>query len=181
MQRVFKYTGLFLLTVCFFFGFLYFWSDVLKPDLEEEPIYYSPEEIEFTENSRDVSFTEDEVFQIQEDVDYSEGKSGRWYPKSESPLLSELVDEGKLPPVAERVGSEPVVLKGVDSIGSYGGTWFQVKGSAAEVGTIELFYSGPTLVRFSPFGYPIVPHVAKGWDSSPDKREWTFYLRKGMK
>ena len=181
MKRVFKYTGLLLLTGCFFFGFLYFWSDVLKPDLEEEPIYYSPEEIEFTENSRDVSFTEDEVFKIQEDVDYSEGKSGRWYPKSESPLLSELVDEGKLPPVAERVGSEPVVLKGVDSIGSYGGTWFQVKGSAAEVGTIQLFYSGPTLVRFSPFGFPIVPHVAKGWDSSPDKREWTFYLRKGMK
>jgi ABC-type dipeptide/oligopeptide/nickel transport system permease component/ABC-type transport system substrate-binding protein len=181
MYKILKYTGLLLLTGCFFFGCLYFWSDVLKPDMEEEPIYYSPEEIEFTENSRDVSFTEDEVFKIQEDVDYSEGKSGRWYPKSESPLLSELVDEGKLPPLAERVGSEPVVFKGVDSIGSYGGTWFQVKGSAAEVGTIESFYSGSTLVRFSPFGYPIVPHVAKGWDSSPDKREWTFYLRKGMK
>ena len=108
MYKILKYSGLLLLTGCFFFGFLYFWSDVLKPDLEEEPIYYSPEEIEFTENSRDVSFTEDEVFKIQEDVDYSEGKSGRWYPKSESPLLSELVDEGKLPPVAERVGFEPV-------------------------------------------------------------------------
>jgi len=181
VKHIFKYTGFLLLTGCFFFGFIYFWSDVLKPDLEEEPIYYSPEEIEFMEKSRDVSFTEDEVFQIQENVDYSEGKSGRWYPKSESPLFSELVDEGKLPTVAERVGSEPVVLKGVDGIGSYGGTWFQVRGSASEVGSIEVFYSGPTLVRFSPFGYPIVPHVAKGWDSSSDKREWTFYLRNGMK
>ena len=181
MKRVFNFSGLLFLTGFCLLGFLYFWSDVLKPELEKEPIYYSPEEIEITENSRDVSFTEDEIFKIQHDVDYSEGKSGRWYPKSESPLFTELVDEGKLPPVAERVGSEPVVLKGVDSIGSYGGTWFQVRGSAAEVSTIEVFYSGSTIVRWSPFGYPIVPHVAKGWEFSPDKREWTFYLRKGMK
>ena len=181
MKRVFKYTSLLLLTGCFFFGFIYFWGDVLKPDLEEEPIYYSPEEIEFTENSRDVSFTEDEVFQIQENVDYSEGESAPWYPKSESPILTELVSEGVLPPVIERVGSEPLVLKGVDSIGSYGGTWFQVVGAPSEASYISSFYSGSTFVRWSPFGYPIIPHVAKGWDSSPDKKEWTFHLRRGMK
>ena len=181
MKRVIKYSSFLLLTGFCFFGFLYLWSDILKPDLEEEPIYYDPEEIEFLENSRDVSFTEDDLFQIQLDVDYSEGESGSWYPKSESPFFAELVEEGKLPPVAERVGPEPVVLKGVDSIGSYGGTWLQVVGSPTEVGVVKAYYAGSTLVRFSPLGYPIVPHVAKRWESSPDKREWTFYLRKGMK
>ena len=181
MYKIFKFFLLLFLSGCFFFGFLYFWSDVLKPDLEEEPIYYSPEEIELTENSRDVSFTEDEVFKIHQDVDYSEGESAHWYPKSESPLFTELVDEGKLPPVAERVGAEPQVLKGVESIGKYGGTSYHLVGSPDEIGIISHFYSGSTLVRWSPLGNPIVPRVAKSWESSPDKREWTFYLRKGMK
>ena len=181
MYKLLKYTCLFLLTGFCFFGFLYLWSDILKPDLEEEPIRYSPEKIEYTEKLRDISFTEDDLYQIQEEVDYSEGESGSWYPKSESPLFADLVEEGKLPPVAERVGPEPVVLKGVDSIGSYGGTWFQVVGSPSEVGIAGGGYAGPSLVRFSPLGYPIVPHIAKGWESSADKSEWTFYLRKGMK
>ena len=43
------------------------------------------------------------------------------------------------------------------------------------------FMSGSMLVRWSPLGYPIVPHAAKGWESSPDKKEWTVYLRKGMR
>jgi len=118
----------------------------LKPDLEEEPILYSPEKLEYTEKLRDISFTEDDLYKIQEDVDYSEGESGSWYPKSESPLFADLVAEGKLPPVAERVGPEPVVLKGVDSIGSYGGTWLQVVGSPSEVGVAGGGYApGPHL------------------------------------
>ncbi len=149
--------------------------------MEKEPIRYSEEVIEYTKKLRDVSFTEDDLFKIQQDVDYSEGEGAQWYPKSESPILAELVDEDKLPPVAERVGMEPVILKGVDSIGEYGGTWFQVRGSQNAISLIGNFFSGSTLVRWSPLGYPIVPHVAKGWESTPDKREWTFYLREGMK
>jgi len=181
MNKILKFTGFFLLTGFCFFSFLYLWSDILKPDLEEEPILYSPEKLEYTEKLRDISFTEDDNFQIQQDVDYSQGESGSWYPKYESPLIADLVAEGKLPPVAERVGTEPVVLKGVDSIGNYGGTWLHMVGSPSEVGVIGGTYTGSTLVRFSPLGYPIVPHVAKGWKSNPDKSEWTFYLRKGMK
>ena len=181
MIKVIKFLGLLIFTGCCFFGFLYFWSDVLKPELEKEPIYYSPEEIEFTENSRDVSFTEEDTYKVQQDVDYSEGESGRWFPKGESPILAELVEEGKLPPVAERVGPEPVVIEGVDGIGNYGGTWFRVEWAHGNLSLVESFYSGATLVRWSPLGYPIVPHVARGWESSPDKKEWTVRLRKGMK
>jgi len=181
MNKISKYSGFIFLTGCSFFVFLYLWSDVLKPELEEEPIHYSPEAIEYTQKLRDVSFTEDDLFKIQQDVDYSKGKSGPWYPKSESPIIAELVKEGKLPPVAERVGSEPLVLKGVDSIGRYGGTWFQVVGSPHQAEYVGSFFAGSSLVRWSPLGYPIVPHIAKRWDSSPDKRAWTFYLRRGMK
>lgn len=181
MIKIFKYLLLLLLAAGCFLGFLYIWSDILRPELLEEPIYYSPDKIEYTKELRDITFTEDDIYQIQKDVNYSEGELGLWYPKSESPLFADLVIEGKLPPVIERVGSEPVVLNGVDGIGRYGGTWLHVVGSPSEVGVMGAYYSGATLVRFSPLGYPIVPHIAKSWESSPDKREWTFYLRRGMK
>src|SRR2546423_12473293 len=39
----------------------------------------------------------------------------------ESPELAKLVADGKLPPVAERIGANPLVLKPVQGIGHYGG------------------------------------------------------------
>ena len=41
----------------------------------------------------------------------------------EAPLLAELVKAGKLPPVAERIGQDPLVIKPLHEIGKYGGTW----------------------------------------------------------
>ena len=41
--------------------------------------------------------------------------------------------------------------------------------------------AGVTLLRWSPSGYPIVPHVARAWEASPDLRTWTFHLRRGMR
>src|SRR4029453_6470122 len=39
----------------------------------------------------------------------------------EAPQLAELVKAGKLPPIAERIGQDPLVLKPVHEIGKYGG------------------------------------------------------------
>ena len=153
----------------------------MKPELEREPLYYSPETIEATEELRDISFSEEDIYKVQHDVDYSEGESGKWYPKGKSPILAELVDEGKLPPVAERVGPEPVVIQGNDGLGNYGGTWNLITNTIFTVNRIDDYLTGTSLVRWSPLGDPIVPHIAKRWEVSPDKREWIFYLRKGMK
>ncbi len=40
----------------------------------------------------------------------------------EAPQLAEMVKAGKLPPVAERVGQDPLVIKPLHEIGKYGGT-----------------------------------------------------------
>ena len=181
MKRVFKYCGLFLLTCCGVFGITYFWGALMKPELEREPLYYSPETIEATEKLRDISFSKEDIYKVQHDVDYSEGESGKWYPKGESPFLAELVEEGKLPPVAERVGPEPVVIQGNDGLGNYGGTWNLITNTIFTVNRIDDYLTGTSLVRWSPLGDPIVPHIAKRWEVSPDKREWIFYLREGMK
>ncbi len=103
------------------------------------------------------------------------------FQKASHPILAELVEEGKLPPVAERVGPEPVVIQGKDGLGNYGGTWYLVTNSIHSADTIDNWMSGASIVRWSPLGYPIVPHIAKNWEVSPDKREWIFFLRKGMK
>ena len=117
MKKGFKLLGLLVLTGCLFYGFIYFWSGVLKPDLPDKPLQYSLDLIEETEALRDIRFGPEDEYAIQRNVDYREGEKASWYPKNESPILAQLVKEGKLPPVAERVGPEPVVIEGVDGIG----------------------------------------------------------------
>ena len=49
---------------------------------------------------------------------------------NEAPQLAELVKAGKLPPVQERIGQDPLVIKPVHEIGKYGGTWRGFTGPA---------------------------------------------------
>ena len=156
--------------------FAFFFAWLTKPDLTKDFTNYTNEELREAEYLRSNTFDPKHPLRIQVDVDYSKGKQGKWFPKNESPLLSELVKEGILPPVAERVGPEPCVMKGVDGVGKYGGTWLRLNGLV--LGS-RMSYSG--FVRFSPQGFPIVPHLAKSWDVSDDYKKWTFYLRKGVK
>jgi len=128
----------------------------MKSELEREPTYYSPEYIEATDELRDISFGEEDIYKLQHDVDYSEGKSGSWYPKGKSPILVELVEEGKLPPVVERVRPEPVVIQGKDGLGNYCGTWNLITNTIFTVSGIDDYLTGTSLVRWSPLGDPIV-------------------------
>ncbi len=41
----------------------------------------------------------------------------------EAPQLAQLVKDGKLPPVAERLPKAPLVLKPLEQVGKHGGTW----------------------------------------------------------
>ena len=48
----------------------------------------------------------------------------KWPKKfAEAPALAELVKAGKLPPVDKRLPEEPLVIKPLQGIGRYGGTW----------------------------------------------------------
>src|SRR5512146_1700464 len=42
---------------------------------------------------------------------------------TEAPALAELVKAGKLPVVDKRVSDMPIVMKPVEEVGQYGGTW----------------------------------------------------------
>jgi ABC-type dipeptide/oligopeptide/nickel transport system permease component/ABC-type transport system substrate-binding protein len=118
---------------------------------------------------------------VWQDVDYREGPAAAWWPRGESPWLAELVAEGALPPVEERVGPEPVVLAGPDGLGRYGGTWVEAIFEDRRVHTIDQTGSYANLVRWSPEGYPIVPHVARAWEVNDDATVYTFFLRRGLR
>ncbi|MDE0183269.1 MAG: hypothetical protein OXL39_18100, partial [Caldilineaceae bacterium] len=47
--------------------------------------------------------------------------SGSMY--NEAPRLAEMVANGDLPPVDERLPVAPLVLEGLDGVGNYGGLW----------------------------------------------------------
>jgi len=94
-------------------------------------------------------------------------------------MLAEMVAAGTLPPVDERLPSEPLVQEVVDEIGEYGGTWHR---AALNSGDTSLWgrLNPEGLVYFDIVGN-LVPSVAKGWDISEDGTEYTIYLREGMK
>ena len=99
----------------------------------------------------------------------------------EAPELAELVANGALPPVEERISKEPMVMVPLNEVGTYGGrirtaATSPVTGSAETwtMRTQPLFIVGADLQS-------VVPNVAKGWKFNDDYTELTVYLREGMK
>ncbi|MEZ5275796.1 MAG: ABC transporter substrate-binding protein [Opitutaceae bacterium] len=168
-------------SLVFVMAVFYAAAGLLRPKVGSEPTIFDPAEVGAAERARDVSIIHDELPVVTVDVDYAAGSAAPWYPRGEPSLLAPLVEQGRLPPVAERVGPEPLVMRGVDGPGTYGGTWFRVASSVADVSIINWRLAGATLVRWSPLGYPIRPHVARSYEISDDFREFTFHLRRGMR
>ena len=99
----------------------------------------------------------------------------------EAPDLAAQVAAGSLPAVWDRIPSQPMIIPTLqDGIGEYGGV-------------VRRFYLGPadgcnffrlsraSLARFSQDGLSFIPSIARGWEVSDDGKEWTFFLREGMK
>ena len=101
--------------------------------------------------------------------------------KTEAPQLAALSKDGKLPPVAQRVGEEPEVLKPVEGTGRYGGALrFGLRGSSDHNNILRMV-NAQGLVRWDPSYTRIIPNVARAFEVSPDAKVFTFSLRKGMK
>lgn len=157
-----------------------FWVWVFRPAITFEKDAIQSDEHLYVEARSGQQIPDDPVV-LHVDVDYELGSEAAWWPRGEAPLLQELVAEGQLPSVDERVGPEPLVLRGVDGIGNYGGTWFRLANTSGDVQIIDSRMSGSTLVRWSPMGYPIRPNLARDWSVNEDLTEWTVYLRRGVR
>ena len=99
---------------------------------------------------------------------------------NEAPMLAAMVASGELPPVDDRLPTEPMVLE-VEEVGNYGGTFFVYATNNSPWNDLtEEPSRGPTLLRMGVDGQ-IGPDVAKGYLLSPDNMSFTLFLREGMK
>ena len=98
----------------------------------------------------------------------------------EAPQLAEMVQAGTLPPLAERLPQDPLVIPVVDEIGRYGGVLRRAfLGPGDHNNYTRAVYDA--LVRYTPDGGEVVPHIAAGWSSNDNFTEWTIQLRPGTK
>ena len=106
------------------------------------------------------------------------------FPKTftEAPQLAELVKAGKLPPVAERIGQDPLVIKPLHEIGRYGGTWRGGFTGPADFWNGFRCCSGPDHLMFWDYtGDKAMPNLARGLEMQDGGRTWLLHLRRGMK
>ncbi len=101
---------------------------------------------------------------------------------NEAPMLRTKVAAGELPPVAERLPEEPLVIPVVEKIGQYGGQ-INLAASVSTSWNTEgwLFIHWECLLRVAPDGATILPNLATDWKLSDDAKSVTLYLRKGVK
>ena len=99
----------------------------------------------------------------------------------EAPQLAEMVAQGTLPPLAERLPEVPVVVQPVASVGRYGGVWNTATSGAADGAWWwrTTGYEGITRVNIATG--QIDPNVAESWEFSDEGREFTFTIRRGIK
>lgn len=100
----------------------------------------------------------------------------------ESPMLAELVKQGKLPPVEKRLPENPLVIKPIESIGKYGGTLrFFIVGADWSTFTRTIGYEPLVRWNWDTDFTRVMPNIAESWKILSNNREFIFYLRKGMK
>jgi len=96
-------------------------------------------------------------------------------------LNARIAGNPELPPLAERLPAEPLVMVPYDSVGQYGGV-FDALSNATEAGTSDfLSVRHVNLVRYSDDLQTIVPNIAKSWEWNEDFTQLTFHLREGHK
>jgi len=108
------------------------------------------------------------------------GAAGAQSAAKEAPQLAQMVKEGKLPPLEQRLPKNPLVVKPIERIGVYGGNW-RVAMVGGNLSHMNRYQNYENLVRWSPGWGEVIPDIASSWDVSPDSRTYTFHLREGIK
>ena len=99
---------------------------------------------------------------------------------NEAPMLAEMVANGQLPPVDERLPLNPLVITPEEEIGDYGGIWNRLATSAGD-NQLGGKVGGEHLVRYNKDGSQINPNVFESWEVSSDGSTYAFHLREGMR
>ena len=108
----------------------------------------------------------------------------------EAPVLARLVAASKLPPLAQRLPDEPLVVTPFKTVGVYGGTWRLSMASASDISSLVRTIGYENFTRWKAWlpevkQTDILPdveaNVAKSIDIAEDGKLYTFHLRSGLK
>ncbi len=111
--------------------------------------------------------------------DWTGGRSQDVY--NEAPMLAEMVSDGTLPPVEDRLPTNPMLIQPNDEVGVYGGTWRMANTYSSASATIRVYTGYENLLRFDPNWARVIPNLAQSYDVNEDASEYTFHLREGLK
>ena len=92
-----------------------------------------------------------------------------------------MVKAGKLPPVEQRVSQEPMVVKPLNEIGKYGGTWRRAFTGPGDGENGNRINSTDKILFWDYTGNKIIPSLAKGYELSADGTSCKVLLRKGAR
>ncbi len=98
----------------------------------------------------------------------------------EASALGKLVSDGKLPALAQRLPSMPLVVQ-AEKVGTYGGVIRRgLRGSSDHNGILRMV-GNQGLVRWNLAFTEVLPCVAARWEVNAAATEFIFHLRPGMK
>lgn len=101
----------------------------------------------------------------------------------EAPMLTEQVEAGELPPVAERLPEDPYVVTPIEEVGRYGGTArVGAVGSSQDIGDDMVMTSVfNSLMQPHPETGELELHFAREIEVSDDFSTYTVHFRRGVK
>ncbi len=94
---------------------------------------------------------------------------------TESPILTQQVKQGRLPPLRQRLPADPYVVEPIEGLGRHGGT-LRVFGQDAG---LVIGLENP--LGMDPEVHAVLPNLASGWQHSDGGRTLTLFLRPGLK
>jgi len=99
----------------------------------------------------------------------------------EAPMLAEKVAAGELPPVADRLPAQPVVVQPLEAIGEYGGELAGPTTNPTCCGWDVLEMRLQKLLTIDTDLATIIPNIAQSFHVSDDQMTFTISIREGHK
>lgn len=99
----------------------------------------------------------------------------------ESAFLQAQVDAGTLPPVADRLPANPLVIEPWERVGQQGGQWDHALVGGGSASMLVRYQGYDPLVRFTADWSGIEANVAESYEVNEDATVYTIKLRKGHK
>lgn len=99
----------------------------------------------------------------------------------EPPSLKSALEKGDLPPIAERLPENPLVVTPKDEVGRFGGDWNLALVGSGGLSMLFRYQAYEPLVRFDPAWTKVIPNVAESFEGDEESKVYTVKLRKGMK